>query len=53
MNAVICPVCKGTGKYTEYLNYNTNTAPYTERICHGCNEKGWVLVPEEEGYHGF
>lgn len=53
MKAEMCPVCKGTGKYVEYLNYCTNTAPYTEKTCHGCSGKGWVLVPEEERYNGF
>mgnify|MGYP005766071789 CR=1 FL=1 len=55
MNAQICPVCKGTGKYTvvkyretNYL-YPFNTSPiefYSERTCHGCNGKGWVAVSE-------
>ena len=48
MKAEICPVCKGIGKYIEYLNYSTNTAPDIQRTCHGCDGKGWVLVPEEE-----
>ena len=51
MNAQICPVCKGTGKYTvvkyretNYL-YPFNTSPiefHSERTCHGCKGKGWV-----------
>ena len=38
--ADICPVCKGGGRYREYMNY-TNYS-YIERQCHGCNGKGWV-----------
>lgn len=53
MKAEICPVCKGIGKYVEYLNYYINTAPYTEKTCHGCNGRGWVSVPEEVKYNGF
>jgi len=35
----ICPVCKGSGKYTEP---NDTTAGPQERTCHGCEGKGWV-----------
>ena len=38
--ADICPVCKGGGRYREYMNY-TNYS-YIERQCHGCGGKGWV-----------
>jgi len=31
MQAVICPVCKGSGKYKK-------------KECHGCDGKGWVSV---------
>ena len=34
MRAVVCPVCKGDGKYKG------------DR-CHGCNGKGWVQVLED------
>jgi len=33
MHAELCPVCKGSGKYHN-------------KECHGCNGKGWILVPE-------
>lgn len=55
MKAQICPVCNGTGKYTvvKYRNpydlYPFTTSPiefYSERICHGCNGKGWIVVSE-------
>lgn len=56
MKAQICPVCNGTGKYivvkyreTHYL-YPFSTSPiefYSERICHGCNGKGWIAVSED------
>lgn len=47
-HAEICPVCKGTGKYKEYLDYVTTTQAYCEKTCHGCSGKGWVIVPEPE-----
>ena len=31
MHAEICPVCSGSGNYSE-------------KECHGCNGKGWVMV---------
>ncbi len=34
MKAVLCPVCKGSGKYKD------------ER-CHGCYGRGWVQVAED------
>ena len=34
MLALLCPVCKGSGKYTGDK-------------CHGCNGRGWVQVPED------
>lgn len=42
----ICPVCKGSGKYKEYWDYNTTTGASYEHTCHGCNGKGWVVVPD-------
>ena len=41
----ICPICNGTGKYREVGNYTPLV--YTERQCHGCNGKGWVVCLEE------
>ena len=38
MKAQICPVCRGSGKYKDSKN--------VEQICHGCNGKGWILVPD-------
>ena len=43
----ICPVCNGTGKYKEYVNYGTSTGAYSEHTCHGCNGKGWVEVQSQ------
>lgn len=40
-HAEICPVCNGTGRYREVWNYTS--VVYTERQCHGCNGKGWVV----------
>ena len=53
MKAQKCPVCNGTGKYKELLfndTLATTSNPYIERLCHGCNGKGWIVVPEEAKY---
>lgn len=49
----ICPVCKGTGKIREYnssfspfgFNYNSGFN-FAEKVCHGCQGKGWVTVTD-------
>jgi len=43
--AVRCPVCEGSGQYTDYGTYGqvTSIAPVA-RSCHGCSGKGWVEV---------
>ena len=45
MQAVTCPICLGCGveeiKDSKYTYYN--------KRCHGCEGKGWVSVPDEEG----
>lgn len=38
--ATLCPVCGGNGTIKD--NYNATAV--TEKICHGCNGKGWVSV---------
>ena len=43
--ADLCPVCRGTGIYKEYVNYGTSGTLSTERTCHGCGGKGWVIIP--------
>lgn len=40
MQAVICPVCCGSGKYKEQPS---TTAP-VEKQCHGCSGRGWVEI---------
>lgn len=48
-HAEICPVCRGTGKYTIYNTYvNSTFTPYSEQTCHGCGGKGWVTVQDGE-----
>lgn len=45
----LCPVCHGSGKYTEYhfaRGQSTSHFDYSfTRTCHGCGGKGWVIVP--------
>jgi DnaJ-class molecular chaperone len=41
MSAEKCPVCGGTGKFTQAPNPNT-TCPMVEQTCHGCGGMGWV-----------
>jgi len=43
-HAEICPVCRGTGKYKDYMDCNYTATVYIEKICHGCNGSGWVTV---------
>lgn len=45
-HAEICPVCGGSGKYKETYNMNYTNATYIEKTCHGCEGKGWVIVPQ-------
>ena len=45
----ICPICKGSGKYREYRDYVTTISPYFETVCHGCQGKGWIVVPNIGG----
>ena len=47
-HAEICPVCRGSGKYKETYNMNYTNATYIEKTCHGCQGKGWVIVPEAQ-----
>ena len=44
--AVLCPVCKGSGKYWEQPLTQTTSVPFP-RTCHGCDGKGWVLAEWE------
>lgn len=45
-HAEICPVCKGSGIYCEYVDYVHTTGPINKRTCHGCSGKGWITVPD-------
>ncbi|MCJ7828416.1 MAG: hypothetical protein MUP81_01585 [Dehalococcoidia bacterium] len=46
MTAARCPVCYGTGKYTDPLDPMSTAVPMP-RTCHGCAGKGWVEVHED------
>ncbi len=39
--AVICPVCNGSGK----VNSTVDTTAKFEQTCYGCGGKGWVEEP--------
>jgi len=41
MQAVLCPVCKGAGRYKYELE---GAAVKATRDCHGCGGKGWVTI---------
>ena len=43
--ADLCPVCKGSGIYTEFHQEVATTSYTTQRTCHGCGGKGWVVIP--------
>lgn len=40
MRAVLCPVCKGSGKFKD-------------KECHGCNGKGWVEVRDCQSVYPY
>lgn len=49
----ICPVCGGAGKIKTYLDplgfgYSTSGKTYTEKICHGCQGKGWITIEDKQ-----
>jgi len=50
MKAVLCPVCGGSGRL-DAPNYGvpvtTSGTPIDTRpVCHGCDGRGWVAVPD-------
>jgi len=45
MRAVLCPVCGGSGKYTEQPSGDSSGGP-TSQTCHGCGGRGWVEVSD-------
>lgn len=49
MHAEKCPVCGTTGGWWTYQipPYNTWVYPPEWQSCHGCDGKGWVVVPDE------
>ena len=47
-----CPVCYGQGKLPlgDSKTTTTITAPI-EKICHGCNGSGWIVVSDDQTYN--
>ncbi len=44
-NAVLCPVCMGSGVIEAQPDFkNSTTAMPKQKVCHGCGGKGWVEV---------
>jgi len=46
-HAELCPVCGGSGKYTEVVLNSDTTAQPQPKTCHGCFGLGWVVVNDE------
>ena len=44
-HAEVCPICGGKGTVKEDTNPYSTACP-TERICHGCGGRGWILIPD-------
>jgi len=45
-----CPVCGGRGKLPPELGEEVNGTGELVRfvnLCHGCDGKGWVVVPDD------
>lgn len=49
MHAEKCPICEGKGSIHEYGFRGKSTAcDGKEHVCHGCDGKAWVEVPDTE-----
>ncbi len=46
--AVLCPICMGTGKYKESNSSSWTTIITYYGICHGCDGRGWVEIGEDD-----
>lgn len=43
----LCPVCEGKGTLKEEKTYRwegSNSKLNTDKTCHGCDGKGWVIA---------
>ena len=45
MKSELCPVCKGEGYI--WKDYGGQTKRVYDK-CHGCDGKGWILIPENK-----
>ena len=51
MEAVKCPVRKGSGIKNRLLYKNGKKVEGEDEPCHGCSGKGWVEIGAEFGYY--
>lgn len=49
-HAEICPVCMGKGTYPTARPETSTAVTDTEKVCHGCDGKGWVTVETASKY---
>jgi len=56
MKAQLCPVCNGSGQYTKYTFTSNILVPGPRKAegkpktCHGCQGKGWIMLPESKPF---
>jgi len=46
MQAVLCPVCNGSGRLLEPNCPGSTCSAFISRDCHGCGGKGWVSISD-------
>ena len=42
-----CPICEGSGRLPLPVEMGTTASRPYDKLCHGCDGKGWVSVQDE------
>jgi len=43
-----CPICEGSGRLPLPVEMGTTASRPYDKLCHGCDGKGWVEVQDED-----